>query len=66
MHICTQVDYKKKLPTFLCVSKVDLKLELGEHNFRNNPVYVSFLIFGSKVVFFLLVFLWVSPFFINS
>ena len=21
MHICTQIDYKKKLPTFLCVSK---------------------------------------------
>lgn len=67
-HACmySYIDNKKKSPTFLCVSNVDGKLGVGEHNFRNNSVYVSFLIFGSKVVFFLFVFIWVQPFFCKS
>ena len=40
---------KQKLsPTFLWVSKFDVKLGVGEYNFRNYPTYVSFQIFRSK------------------
>ena len=39
---------QKLSPTFLWVSKFDVKLGVGEFNFRNYPIYVSFQIFGSK------------------
>ena len=45
MYICSHRDNKKISPIFLCVSKVDVNLGMGEHNFRNNPVYVSFVNF---------------------
>ena len=37
-------------PTFLWFSKFDVKLGVGEHYFQNYPVYLSFQIFGSKLV----------------
>ena len=53
--LCMEIDpvymylYSQKLsPTFLWVPKFDVKLWVGEHNFRNYPTYVSFQIFGSK------------------
>ena len=37
--------YEIKLsPTFLWVSKFDVKLKVGEHNFQKYPIYVSFFI----------------------
>ena len=40
MYACI---YSQKLsPTFLWVSKFDVKLGVGEHNFQNYPMYVSF------------------------
>ena len=44
---------KEKLsPTFLWVSKFDVKLWLGEHHFRNYSISLNFQIFGSKLVIF--------------
>ena len=43
-------------PTFLWVSKFDVKLGVGEQNFLNYPMYVSFKIFGSKSYLFSLYF----------
>ena len=59
MYICTNIDTKKLSPTFLWVSKFDVKLGVGEHHFRNYLIYVSFEIFGSKLAFFLSVFNWI-------
>ena len=45
--------YTEKLsPIFLWVSKFDAKLGVLENYFRNYPMYVSFHIFGSKLVIF--------------
>ena len=35
-------------PTFLWVSKIDVKLEVGQNHFRNYHIHVSFQIFGPK------------------
>ena len=39
------IDNKNLSPTFLLVSKFDVKLGSGEHHY---PIYVNFQIFGSK------------------
>ena len=39
-------------PTFLWVSKFHVKLGVGDPYFRNYHMYVSFQIFGSKIVIF--------------
>ena len=54
--ICTYIDNRKFSPSFLWVSKVNVKLGMGEQNFRDYPMNVSFLIFGSKSCLFLFVF----------
>ena len=54
-HACmySYIDNKKKSPTFLCVSNVDGKLGVGEHNFRNNSVCEFFNIrFQSRLFSF--------------
>ena len=38
----TYIDTKKLSPRFLWVSKFDVKLGMGEHHFRNYPMYVIF------------------------
>ena len=40
MYIPTYIDNKKLSPTFLWVSKFDVKLGVGEQNFQNYPMYV--------------------------
>ena len=61
--IYLQKNIQKLSPTFLWVSKFDVKLRVGVHHFRNYPRYVSFQIFGSKSrLFFLFEF---SYFFLN-
>ena len=57
MYICTYIDNKKLSPTFLWVSKFDVKLGVGVHHFQNYPMYVSFQIFGSKSRLFFFSFL---------
>ena len=52
IQVSTYTDDKKLSPTFLQLSKFHVKLGVGEHNFRNYPMYVSFQIFGSKPVIF--------------
>ena len=48
-------------PTFLWVSKFDVKLGSGDHEFWNYNTHVSFEIFGSKSLFFKFVrFFWKS------
>ena len=53
VYIFTYIDNKTLSLGSLWVSKFDLKLGVGEHHFRNYPMYVSFQIFGSKFVIFL-------------
>ena len=53
LSIYLLIHEKKKLsPTFLWVSKFDIKLGVGEHDFRNYHIYVTFQIFGSKSRYF--------------
>ena len=50
MYIRTYLYTQKLSPRFLWVLKFDVKWWVGEHYFRNYPMYVSFQIFGSKLV----------------
>ena len=52
MYTCAYIDTKKLSPSFLWVSKFDVKLGVAEHYFRNYRKHVSFQIFGSKLVIF--------------
>ena len=52
MYIPSYTCDKKLSPTFLWDSKFDVKWGVGEHNFQNYNMYVSFQIFGPKLVIF--------------
>ena len=63
MYICTYIDNKKFSPTFLWVSKFDVKLGVGEDIFRKYTMYVSFQKISFKSRLFLYDFLSIHPFF---
>ena len=66
MSISTLYIYSRKFsPTFLWVSKFDVKLRVGEHQFENYPTCVSLEIFISKHVLLFLVLNRIRPFFLK-
>ena len=66
MFISTLYIYSRKFsPTFLWVSKFDVKLRVGEHQFENYPTCVSLEIFISKHVLLFLVLNRIRPFFLK-
>jgi len=65
MYISAYIYSRKLSPTFIWVLKFDVKLRVGEHNFRNNPMYVSFNIWFQKLSFFFLFLIEFSHFFDN-
>ena len=66
MYIWTYIDSKKLSPRFLWVSKFEVKLGVGEHHFRNYPMYVIFQILGSKSRFFIFYFYLSLAFFFEN
>ena len=64
MCIVTYIYTQKMSQTFSWILKFDVKLGVGEHHFWNYTMYVSFQIFGSKLVTFF-VFNWISVFIEN-